>query len=513
MNLNAPRPLDEVIAGGWNRVDPAMKIAFAATICVSVLAFGFEMTNLSMIHDDFSYIFLESPILGRFMGRFGFGWFHYYTQGAFLMPFLQMAQGIVFMAVYGLVVARFWGAHRPLDLALIASVVCVFPYMAQLYQFNVSMAPFPLAHLLSALAAAVSTRARPLPALAASVLYAAAFSIYQSVLANACTILGVWLLARLLFSDLGDGETRRKLARQVLTAALALAAGGLLYVGAVHLLGLPIDDPRQAAGEAFRLSGAFGSLEGIARVATGTRAFFFWPESYFPLYLKQLQLLFILVAVLLCVVLPRSVAQKLAALVMVALVLLAPRALQLLHPAGYYPNRALTAYALVIAGSIALVHRSGSPQIRNVSIVASAVLLWGYLLQCNWISTVNYLNTLAHYTTLTQILARLRSMPEQNWDGKTVAVVGTYDMPSEFPFRPATGVASEFMTPKHMNLLARLMRDEAKFVRADDGLPKVLEFAANRRPWPSPESVGLVDGKGVVVLSKPGRSGASVPPE
>ena len=501
MNLNAPRPLDEVIAGGWNRVDPAMKIAFVATICVSVLAFGFEMTNLSMIHDDFSYIFLESPILGRFMGRFGFGWFHYYTQGAFLMPFLQMAQGIVFMAVYGLVVARFWGAHRPLDLALIASVVCVFPYMAQVYQFNVSMAPFPLAHLLSALAAAVSTRARPLPALAASVLYAAAFSIYQSVLANACTILGVWLLARLLFSDLGDGETRRKLARQVLAAALALAGGGLLYVGAVHLLGLPIDDPRQAAGEAFRLSGAFGSLEGIARVATGTRAFFFWPESYFPLYLKQLQFLFILAAVLLCVVLPRSVAQKLAALVMVALVLLAPRALQLLHPAGYYPNRALTAYALVIAGSIALVHRSGSPQIRNVSIVASAVLLWGYLLQCNWISTVNYLNTSAHRAAFTQVLASLQSVGRDAWDGRNVVVVGRLNMSAEFPFRQSDGVASEFLDGVHMQEISRLMRTGVTFAPDDGTDPRVREFATGRRPWPHPQSVGIIEDTGVVVLS------------
>jgi hypothetical protein len=501
MNHMAPRPLDDVLAGGWKRVDPALKIAFAAAICVSVLAFGFEMTNLSMIHDDFSYIFLESPILGRFMGRFGFGWFHYYTQNAFLMPFLQMAQGIVFMALYGLVVARFWGARRPLDLALIASVVCVFPYMAQLYQFNVSMAPFPLAHLLAALAAVVSTRARPLPVLAAAVVYAAAFSIYQSVLANACTILGVWLLAQLLFSDLGAGETRRRLARQVLAAALALGAGGLLYVGTVHLLGLPIDDPRQAAGEAFRLSGALGSLEGIARVATGTRAFLLWPENYFPLYLKQLQLLFILAAALLCVVLPRSIPQKIAAVVMVLLVLLAPRVLQLLHPAGYYPNRALTAYALVIAGSIALVHRGGLPRVRNVSIVLAAVLLWGYLLQCNWISTVNYLNTFAHRAAFTQVLASLQSTGRDAWDGRNVVVVGRLDMSAEFPFRQSDGVASEFLDGIHMQEISRLMRTGVTFA-ADDGTdPRVREFAAWRRPWPHPQSVGVIEGTGVVVLS------------
>ena len=75
-------------------------------------------------------------------------------------------------------------------------------------------------------------------------------------------------------------------------------------------------------------------------------------------------------------------------------------------------------------------------------------------------------------------------------------------MPSDFPFKPATGVASEFMDPMHMTLIARLLRDEASFAEADKSLHGVIEFAANRKPWPSPQSVGVVDGVGVVVLSR-----------
>ena len=74
-------------------------------------------------------------------------------------------------------------------------------------------------------------------------------------------------------------------------------------------------------------------------------------------------------------------------------------------------------------------------------------------------------------------------------------------MPSTFPFKPATGVATKFMSPLHMNFLAELMRDEARFVPADARHPAVLEFAATHKPWPSPDSVGIVDGMGVVVLS------------
>jgi hypothetical protein len=117
-------------------------------------------------------------------------------------------------------------------------------------------------------------------------------------------------------------------------------------------------------------------------------------------------------------------------------------------------------------------------------------------------STVNHLNTLAHYSTLTQVLSRVRSLPDQNWDGKTVAVVGSYDMRSDFPFRPGTGLANEYMDVAHMIPLARLMRDDVRFVAADGSMPKVLEYAATREPWPHPRSVGIVDGMAVVVLSR-----------
>jgi hypothetical protein len=46
------------------------------------------------------------------------------------------------------------------------------------------------------------------------------------------------------------------------------------------------------------------------------------------------------------------------------------------------------------------------------------------------------------------------------------------------------------------------MRDEATFVEADKTMPKVLEYAATHAPWPDPDSVGVVDSIGVVVLSK-----------
>ena len=191
--------LEQVVADWWGGIDDACKKAFFIAVAVSVLAFGFEMTNLSLHHDDVQQMFIEDTILGHYLGRFGVGWLYYYTQNHYFMPFLQLAEGIVLMSVYGVVVARFWGVRQTIDIALIAAIVCVFPYMAQTYQYNTSMAVNPLAHLLAATAVILAVRATVRNVAFAAALFLAAFSIYQAVAANAATILAIWLLARLLY--------------------------------------------------------------------------------------------------------------------------------------------------------------------------------------------------------------------------------------------------------------------------------------------------------------------------
>jgi hypothetical protein len=388
--------------------------------------------------------------------------------------------------------------------------------MAHVYQYNSVMIAYPLAHLLVAAAVILSTRAKALSTAVAAALFFVAFSIYQAVLANATTIFLVWLLARTVFAADFKDNTIGSAARAAAAALLAALAGGILHVLAVSAFDIPFDSA-QGADQAFSLSSRLRNglqlVYATAEVMRGSKAFFLWPESYYPQPLKLLQGLLLAGAAVGCLALPRRPTAKLAALALLGLAILSPRVMQFLHPAGNFHKLTLTAYALVIAAAVMVMLRLGRTHVRNVSALAAIVLIAGYIMQCNWISTVNYLNTLAHYTTLTQILARVRSAPDQNWDGRTIAVVGSYDLPSDFPFKPATGVASEFMTARHMNFLARLMRDEARFVRADPDMPNVLKYAAGRKPWPSPDSVGFVDGHAVLVLSSTGANGTRPPHE
>ena len=463
------------------------------------------MTNLTLHHDDVLHLFIQDTILGDYLGRYTFGWLHFFTQNHYIMPFVQMTEGIVLMSVYGLIVARFWGASNTTDLALIAAILCVFPYMAHIYQYNTSMAPFPLAHLLAASAVVLSTRATFRSVAVAASLYVAAFSIYQSVAANAATIFVIWLLARILFSRGDQGLATSKTIRATIAAAISVVLGGLLYLAFVHVMQRVLQlefDTDHAAEEAFRLGGALKLSRSIPEIWQGTRSFFIWPESYFPDYLKAVQLVFLVVAGIFCLLVPARLRTKIAAAALLVLAIFTPRVLQLLHPDGTYHSLTLTAYAIVIAGAVMIVSRAGRTVTRNLSIVVSTFLIAGYVLQCNWISTVNYLNTIAHFTTMTQVLAQVRSVPDAHWDGKKIAVVGTYDPPSDYPFKLAAGVATKFIDAKHMEYLARLMRDEATFVAADETMPKVLEYAATHPSWPEPGSVGVVDGMGVVVFSK-----------
>ena len=190
-----------------------------------------------------------------------------------------------------------------------------------------------------------------------------------------------------------------------------------------------------------------------------------------------------------------------AAVVLLVLAAFAPRILQLVHPEGQYHALTLTAYAVLIAGAVMIVIRGARTLTRNAAIIVTVFLVAGYVMQCNWISTVNYLNTFAHFDTLTQVLARLRSLPDAGWDGKKIVVVGRYEMPTTYPFATRDAVAPKFLDAQHMTYMARLLRDEATFVSADTTMPRVLEYARSHPPWPNPASVTIVDGMGVVVLS------------
>jgi hypothetical protein len=500
-------PLDSIANTWWESIDAACRRAFLAAIVVNLLAFGFEMTNLTLNHDDVNQIFIQDTILGHYLGRFGAGWLYYYTQNHYFMPFLQMAEGILLMSAYGVIVAHFWGARKTIDIAVIAAILGVFPYMAHVYQYNTSMAINPLAHLLVAVAVVLSTRATIRHGAIAAVLYVAAFSIYQSVAANAATIFVIWLLSKILFGDESQHSGAKQLSRSMIAVVTSVVAGGLLYMAIVSMMNIDFDTDHSAE-EAFRLGGVFKLSFAISEIWRGTRSFFIWPESYFPDYLKAIQLAFVAAAGAMCLWLPKQAAKKIAAGALLVLGIFAPRALQLLHPDGSYHSLALTAYAVLVAGTVMITFRAGLTVARNLAMILAMLLVAGYVIQGNWISTVNYLNTLAHFNTTTQVLARLRSLPDAQWDGKRVAVVGRYEMPSDYPFKLSAGVATKFMDGQHMNMLARLLRDEATIVDADASMPRVLEFAATHEPWPRPNSVGVVDGMGVVVFSSIRREGA-----
>jgi hypothetical protein len=499
-------PIEAALTNAWRRINPAYRTGFFVAAFFSVLAFGFEMTNLTLHHDDLNHLMVQQPLVGYYLGRFVHSWLFFYVQQGHFAPFLDMAVGMALMCAYGVLVAHLWGARRSLDVALVAAIVCVFPYMAQVYQYNAVMIAYPLAHLLVAAGVTLAVRGRALSTAFAAASFFVAFSIYQAVLANAVTIFLVWLLSRTLFATPSEGGEASTTTRSTLAVGLAVVVGGILHVLVVSSLNIPFD-AAQGADKAFslrsRLENGLQLSYAASEVLRGSRAFFVWPEAYLPQGLKLLQAAVLGLAALCCVVVPRGFVAKAAALVLLGLITVAPRTLQFLHPSGSFHHLTLTSYALVVAGAVMVIARSGGALVRNGSLLAGLVLVAGYVAQCNWISTVSHLNTQAHISTLTQILARVRSLPSSDWDGRTIIVVGEYKMDNDFPFRPSTGVASTFMRAYHMDRLARLLRDEARFVALGDAMQPLADAVAGHPAWPHPDSVGTYHDKAFVVLSKP----------
>lgn len=497
------KPLDQSIDLLWNKINKSYKKAFFFVIGVNLLAFGFEMTNLTLQHDDIWQLFIQDDILGHYLGRFGLGWLHFQLQNAHIMPFIQLLEGVVFMSVYGLVISYLWGLKRTTDIVIVSSIVCVFPFMAQVYSYNALTAPYALAHALSAIAVLLSIRATIINVAIAALLYTAAFSIYQAVIANSATIFILWFLSALLFTNKSEDLNLKTMYKPLLGALISVLVGGVIYVSIIWFMDLDFDS-YQNAGNAFKLQPKASSLDVIPKILQGTRSFFFWPGYYFPNYLKQLQLTFLVIASILCFWIPKGPLLKISAFVILVISFFSPRLLQFIHIEGNYHNLTLTAYAVTISGFIMIIFRAKYIVLRNMTIIFTSILIGGYIIQCNWISTVNYLNTLAHYSTLNQILARVRSLPDE-WNGEKVIVIGNYNMKQEYPYKSITGVATDEMREKNikqLNYLASLMRDEMTFVNVEQtNTQGALEYARSHPAWPHPKSVGVVDGIGVVVFS------------
>lgn len=488
----------------WLGIDAAYRRAFFIIVGINFLAFGFEMTNLTIHHDDLMHMFAPPELLGYYLGRFSVGRIHQYTQNAYIMPFLQLFEGICVMTVYGLLISSYWGLRRTMEIVLVSAVLSVFPFFGQLFQYNTNMAIYPIAHLLAALAVILATRATIKHVILSALLFMLSFSIYQSVLANAAVIFGFWALTGLLFRQEGQTFFSVRMAKSAVSALVAVTAGGLIYIAIISFMDIPFDSVH-GADRAFTFSDGIDFQSAVFPIIQGTRSFFLWPENYFPGYLKKIQLIFALATAIACLWLPQNRREKFSAVIIFGMCLLFPRILQLLHPEGNYHNLSLTAYAVVIAGFVMIIQRTKQVFLKNVSTLLAMVLVAGYAMQCNWISTVNYLNTQAHYSTMTQILTRVKSLDVDNWRETKVAVVGSYKMPSDYPFKIATGVSSMFIDAKHMQQLARLLRENIEFVPVAENHHKALEYAARHVPWPGPSSVGLVDSMVVLVLSHKSR--------
>lgn len=499
MTTNFNQTIEQFMVSLWMRTPQEYRRATPWIILIGILGFGFEMTNLSLHHDDVAQFF-HTGQTGHALGRYGYSWIHYYFQQNYYAPFFQVILGVLALTIYGLCVAATWQTTRTLDVVLVGSTLAVFPYMAQHYSYNTSLLPFSIAHAMSAAAILLCMRFNALRFISAIVLMGFAFSIYQSVIGNAIALACFATVASLINTNNQTSSIKESIGRALAIPLVAVIFGGILYLGMVAIIGIPTST-YQNADKAFTVPDTINIGMTLRLVIEGTRSFLFWPENYFPAGLKAIQLGLIAAAALACLFQPVSIAKKVVLAICAVGGLLAPRALQILHPLGTYHNLTLTAYGMVVAGAVMLALRARSNFWRNLICVATIALIFKYVMLSNWISTVNYLNYSAHQSVLTQILTRIRDFPPATITQPEVAVIGTLKMPDAYPFLSQTGIATDYISLNHLGKFSALMGQPVKFVGADHLPQPVLEVIKSVPVWPAPGSVFNAGGTVVVVLS------------
>ena len=80
--------------------------------------------------------------------------------------------------------------------------------------------------------------------------------------------------------------------RSTIAVAVSVVLGGLIYLVCVSFMQVDFD-AEQGADKAFSVGNGIDLAFAAKQVLWGTRSFFFWPENYFPGYLKNVQLIFI----------------------------------------------------------------------------------------------------------------------------------------------------------------------------------------------------------------------------
>lgn len=175
--------------------------------------------------------------------------------------------------------------------------------------------------------------------------------------------------------------------------------------------------------------------------------------------------------------------------------------MQLIHPHYDYHDMTLTAYAISIAGSLTIINKAGNIIYRNIGNLIAIIMIWSYIIQCNWVSTVNHFNNIAHFSIMTEVFSRAGTAKPESWDGKTIIVDGKYKMLSSYPYRKAGGVSPEYIDEEHMQSLTTLLRRDISIISIGNSDLSFQKLAKSLPVWPASGSLVIKDGIAIVKMS------------
>ena len=214
---------------------PQWKVCFFAAFIVGLIAHLYKITNWLPNWDSIVFRYDSQNMIG--LGR----WFLPVVcsfSSFYDLPFLNGIIAIIFHAIGAVCICKMFKVEKSVTAFIIGGTIVSFPTVTSVMMYNYVADGYSIAFFFSVLAAVFMTSDRPKYYLS-SILIALAVGIYQAYITVTITLVLLWIIDRIIYSD----DNPKEISKKVLYIFISGFAGVIVYalILKILLLVLPVE--------------------------------------------------------------------------------------------------------------------------------------------------------------------------------------------------------------------------------------------------------------------------------
>jgi hypothetical protein len=283
-----------LILSSLSKISAETKVIFILGLAVSYLAFGYSAANLSFAGDDWESPWLDSPVIfwSIEMGRWLAGILWLLQESLTLMPFLTTNICMILIVISAIRIAPIITLNNADNSLFAVLIIATVPFIMEWYTFEVHQIAMPLAFLLSV----EGFRAYEKNWIISIIFFVCAVSIYQSMFSVILILFLLRFNKWFLFDKSIFYKERLKSSFKFL---VIIFLSVLLYALLVKLSWVIMNVGPYGQSK-YSLTAHYVTsfdilLKQVKTILGLVASFLFFENSYYPLYLKILFLIFLVI--------------------------------------------------------------------------------------------------------------------------------------------------------------------------------------------------------------------------